>query len=145
MRKEIVFAIIFGLILGGVIIFGIQFANKAGQNAASTSPSPTPLVNNQTPTPTIEELPLVVTSPLNNSVLNLPTVTITGKTYKNGLIAATTNDNEIIAKANNDGNFSFEFPLVGGDNQIKIQSQSSDGKSATSDLLVIYTTAKIEP
>jgi hypothetical protein len=143
MRKEVVFAIIFGLILGGVIIFGIQIANKTTQKAASTSPSPTPLVNNQTITPTPEELPLVITSPLNNSVVNLPTVTITGKTFKNGLIAATTNDNEILAKANEDGSFSFDFPLVGGDNQIKIEAKSTEDKPATINLLIIYTTAKI--
>lgn len=146
MRKEVIFAIFFGLILGAIIIFGIQFANKASQNAATISPSPTPLVNNQAPTPTSpEEQLLTVSSPVNNSVINQSSVSITGKTFKKAIIAATSNESEVLSQASEDGTFNFSFPLVGGENQIKIQSQSTDGKSATYDLLVIYTTAKIEP
>ena len=145
MRKEVLFAIIFGLILGGVIIFGIRFANKAVQTVAPISPSPTPLTNNQPINPTPEQSPLTISSPTNNSVVGQSSITITGKTFPNAIIAATSNEYEALSQSGNDGTFNLNFTLSGGENQIKIESKTNDGKSAKTDLLIIYTTAKIEP
>lgn len=145
MRKEVLFAIIIGLILGGVIIFGLQLANKSSQQASSTTATPTPITNqsNLTPTPTQTDQNLTISSPSNNSVVNTPTVKVVGKTFKNSPVAIYTNSDEQLVISGADGSFSADIALDGGENLIKITSQS-DSASANSEVTIIYTTAKID-
>lgn len=145
MRKEVLFAIIIGLILGGVIIFGLQLANKSSQQASSTTATPTPITNqtNPTPTPNQTDQNLIISSPSNNSVVNTPTIKIIGKSFKNSPVAIYTNSDEQLVTSGADGNFSTDLSLGGGENLIKITSQN-DSTSASTEIIVIYTTAKID-
>lgn len=140
MRKEVIFAIILGLILGGVILYGIQLANSSAQKAAISStnqPTPTASVS---PTPTAS---LVITSPQDHSVINTSTIKITGKSLPNSAIALISSEDDILVTADTSGNFNADFKLTGGENVIEISALSPDQKIETTKISVIYTTAKI--
>ncbi|MBU1256325.1 hypothetical protein KKA49_01435, partial [Patescibacteria group bacterium] len=81
MRKEIILAIILGIILGGVIIFGINLANQTITN------SPTPSPAQVLPEQKLGVASLQITSPLNNSVSFQDSLTLTGKTLADAWIA----------------------------------------------------------
>ena len=76
MRKEVVFAIIIGLVLGLVILYGVQLANNSARQAANTSATPTP-EETLTPTPTPIS-GLMVASPNDHAVVNIATIKIVG-------------------------------------------------------------------
>lgn len=140
MRKEIVFAIILGLILGGVIIYGINLANKSANQIENTdinlitSPTTTP-----TPSPTLK-----IISPANHQVLFENTITITGKTEPSAYISLIWEEDETIIQANQQGNFSQEIDLIGGDNQITISAANDQGYQEEIIFNLVYTTATID-
>lgn len=145
MRKEVIFAIIIGLILGGVIIFGLQIANKSSQQASSIITTPTPISNQTTPTPSItpSNQNLTVSSPTNNSVVSIPSVKIVGRTYPNSSVAIYNDIDEQLIQSGPDGAFNADLNLQGGENLITITSQS-ESQTANLKITVIYTTAKID-
>ena len=145
MRKEVLVAIIIGFGLGLVITFGIWTANKALKNTSTDSvETPAPLEEEietaLIPTPTLE---LLITSPENNIVSEKETIEIIGQTAVKAIISIIYPDGEKLLEADEDGNFSTEISLVGGDNQIKISAFSSEGDEASKTLTVVYSTAKI--
>ncbi len=141
MRKEVLFAIILGLILGVVIIYGIQIANRSAKELAKTALTPTPTQEIQPNTPV--QL-LTITSPQDHSVNFTDTVIITGTTKPNSEIIIINVEEEILTKADSVGLFSAKVKLTGGENIITISSLSPDQKQETIELTVTYTTAKIE-
>ena len=139
MRKEVIFAIILGLILGGIIIYGINLANDSvnhvdDNNSLITSPTTTP-----TPSPTLK-----ITSPQNHQVFFEDTATIVGKTKPSAYISLISEENEIIIQADEQGNFSQEIDLIGGDNQISISAANDEGYQEETVFNLVYTTAKID-
>lgn len=139
MRKEVIFAIILGLILGGVIIYGINLANNSVNhvdNNTDTITSPTATV---TPSPTLK-----ITSPQNHQVLFENTTTLVGKTKPLAYVSLISEENEVIIQADEDGNFSQEIDLVGGDNQINISAANNEGYQEEAVFNLIYTTANID-
>ena len=140
MRKEVIFAIILGLILGSVILYGVQLANSSTQKAAVNS-------NNQvTPTTTVvptQTASLVITSPQDHSVVNTDTIKIAGKSFPNSSIALVSSEDDTLVATDASGNFSFDFKLTGGENIIEITTLSPEQKTETAKISIIYTTAKI--
>ena len=141
MRKEVIFAIILGLILGGVILYGIQLSNTSAQNAASNTAEVTPTPT-QTVTPDTKNLTVI--SPQDHSVVSTGTIKIVGRTIPNSSVAIQGSEDDIIVKADDTGNFTADFSVTGGENIIQVTSLSPDQKTETLTLTVIYTTAKIE-
>ncbi|MBI1871977.1 hypothetical protein HYS10_01015 [Candidatus Collierbacteria bacterium] len=139
MRKEVLFAIILGLILGVVIIYGIQIANRSAKELAKTALTPTPTQEIQPNTPV--QL-LTITSPQDHSVNFTDTVIITGTTKPNSEIIIINVEEEILTKADSVGLFSAKVKLTGGENIITISSLSPDQKQETIELTVTYTSAK---
>lgn len=141
MRKEVLIAIIIGFGLGLIITFGIWTANKALKEAAPTTTGPTEEVETSpTPAPTLE---LVITSPEDNIISEKEIIEIEGQTIANAIIAITYPDGEKILEADEDGNFSTEISLIGGDNQIKISAFNDQGDEASKTLTIVYSTAEI--
>lgn len=143
MRKEVLIAIIIGFVLGLVITFGIWTANKALKETAPTATAPAEEVSEETPTPK-PALELLITSPEDNSVSEKEMIEVSGQTVVNAIIAITYPDGEKLIEADEDGNFSTEISLVGGDNQIKVSAFNEEGDEVTKTLSVVYSTAKIE-
>jgi len=145
MKKEVLFAIFFGLGIGLIIGFGIYNANKAlkDQPQNNLSPSPTSTENNLTPLPDKANHYLVISSPVNNQVLNEKTVTVTGTTTPDSTIIITTEDNEHILIPDNNGDFTQEIELISGINFLNFTSISPQDERIDQPLSLIYTTYEI--
>lgn len=151
MKKEVFLAISIGFILGLVITFGIWTANKslknlpAGIPASPTPSSSTPDAGEVTPAPqpAANLLPLTISSPIDEALLDKNTVSVVGKTQAGATIALISETGEQILTADSSGNFSADITLEGGYNLISITAYDKDGHSTSQTLTVTYTTAKI--
>lgn len=140
MRKEVIFAIIIGLILGLVILYGVQLANRSANQAAATVTAPTP-GETLTPTPTVSALSII--SPNDHAVVNTATIKITGKTTPGATIAIYSSEDDALVTADKDGNFTSDLKLTGGENVIKFTSLKPDQTSESIQISIIYSTAKL--
>lgn len=140
MRKEVLIAIIIGFGLGLIITFGIWTANKALRETAPTVTVPTEEVEEPTPAPTLE---LIVTSPEDNTISEEEMIEVSGQTIPNAIIAIIYPDGEKLLEADEDGSFSTEISLIGGDNEIKISAFNEEGDEVSKTLTVVFSTAEI--
>jgi len=143
MKKEVLIAIIIGFGLGLVITFGIWTANKALKEAApSTTGEEEQEEVAAEPTP-VPALDLMITSPEDNTLSDKEIIEVSGRTVAEAIITIIYPDGETILEADQDGDFSTEISLIGGDNQIKISAFDKEGERVSQTLTVVYSTAKI--
>ena len=143
MRKEVVFAIIIGLFLGAVILVGWQLADQSAKQAASTTAQIPQGKPDLAPPETPIAQGISVISPQDHAVINVNSIKIIGKTLANVFVAASNSEDEAIVTADKDGNFSVDLALTGGENVIKLTVLKDDLTTASTQITVIYTTAKI--
>lgn len=133
MRKEIVFAIIFGSILGLIVAFGIWRVNSAltPQNGETNKVE-------SSPTPTSGFL-VSLAKPENNDVIVENPMELNGLTKANAFVAVSAEDEDYLTKANDGGLFQESVDLLGGINQILLTSFDGTGNVATTKVLVVYS------
>lgn len=137
MKKELFLAILIGLLVGLIIVFGVYrtkiiFTPKNKSTTLEASPSPeasADVISN-----------LVIHSPLNETIQDEESVTIAGSTNNNEFVVILVNEEEFITTADESGNFSISTTLEPGSNIIQINSINEDGKLTTEELTVIYIT-----
>ena len=144
MKKEVLFAISLGFIVGLIITFGIYRANQALKKSRVQEP------------PTAEALPqasadvsaaikaLVIDQPENNIVLDTADTTVSGQAEPGTSIAIIGEENEDLMVADNQGFFSSIINLVSGLNEIKIIATNNQGKQEEKLLNIIYSTSLIK-
>jgi hypothetical protein len=142
MRKEVLFAIIIGFVLAGVILLGFKTARQALQNSAAQKQSTLPAEEAPQPTPP-PAIFLTIISPENDSISNQEKIEITGTTKPLAVISVIYEEGEEIVEADEEGNFSLEITLVGGSNEIKISAHDIEGNEASENLYLVYSTAEI--
>ena len=143
MRKEVILAIVGGVVLGLLVIGGLWWTNKTTTGENPIVPSPTPL-NTQAPTLTPAlSLPLEIINPENESIIEEEEITLEGKTIPGSVVVVIYPEGENIVEADEEGNFETEITLVGGANEIKITTYDEEGNQAEKNLTLIYSTAKI--
>lgn len=145
MKKDTVVAIIIGIIIGGLMAFGvIYFPNLVSRVFRS---------NNQTvdltPTPTIAisttALSLEITEPISDAVLFNDKTTIKGKIQPAGkkiIIVDTVNESLITTSADN-GEFSKEVTLDEGVNTESVSVYDENGNRETKTITLFYTPEKL--
>lgn len=144
MRKEVSIAIIIGIILGAIILYGINLANKS----SSSLPKP-PSQNENLPivTPTAEASTssvLIITSHSNNEVLFTKEITVSGKTTPNTKLSIIWEEDEIITTSDNIGNFIQKISLVSGENNIQFDVVNSNNTLQSQTLKLFYSSKPIE-
>lgn len=142
MRKEVLIAIIIGFGLGLIITFGIWTANKALKEAGPTTTAPVEEETEATPTP-LPLLELLITSPEDNVISEKEIIEVSGQTLAGAIVSIIYPDGEKLLEADEDGNFSSEISLVGGDNKIEITAINEEGEETTKTLNVVYSTVEI--
>ncbi len=143
MKKEVTIAITIGFTIGLIITFGIYRAQKAYQDNKQSLQN-----NNQQQQTNPTEPPphsLVVTSPVDETLSDQDTVTITGTTSPNSYLTAVSSQHQTFTQAQADGTFSLEMTLEEGANIITITSLDQFSNSQTADLTITYSTADLEP
>lgn len=140
MRKEIFLAVIFGLMVGLIVTYGIYTANQALSQKQKTNSS---LSNSLTPSPFNEiepELILSVSSPLDGVVVSEPEITVEGTTLPNAIVSIITDENEFIIEADENGIFQQSVELVKGANTIKVNSTDFNTSSPSKTIELVYST-----
>lgn len=139
MRKEVILAVIIGVLLGGVILYGINLANNSSKTDSvnsdfdensQTSPSPTKNQENQ----------IIFISPLNNSVVTEAQVTLKGTAKPNSNLAIVTENDDILTTTNGTGNFSSNINLILGENLITVTVVDENQATSSASIYVIRTT-----
>jgi hypothetical protein len=135
MRKEVIWAIIGGLVFGLVVTFGIVRVNSTMRpRGANTQASPTPEGS-------ISEFKMALTKPENDDVVSTDTVNIQGITKALAWITISGEKGDYMLQSGEDGTFSQDVSLTSGVNQIKITAFDSAGSQSVEKLLVIYSSA----
>lgn len=135
MRKEMLFAILFGLIVGLILTYGFYRARLA------IGPRPNPVV---TPSPGAQTSPspsnngqLTILSPEDELVQAERSTTITGKTLANSPIVILVNNDEDVTMSDSSGNFSQQRTLESGSNVIIVTVLDANGNSIVAERTVI--------
>jgi hypothetical protein len=141
MRKEVLWAIVGGSILGLVIAFGIWRANSALRNSSAANISPSPSGNPK------REFGITLAKPEDNDVVTDSPITFSGVTSPEAWIAVSTDSDDYIFQAGTNGTFSHDIKLSPAVNQITISAYKDGGKSASTSLLLVYSSefAKTTP
>lgn len=139
MRKEILFAVIAGVIIGSVIAFGVYRANKAYD-----IPKPNLLDSNNNPTPsaamnTKPETTLVISQPLEENLQTTDTVVIKGLSKPNAYIFISKEDKDYLVRADKDGGFEQEIDLQSGLNRVIVASVDESGSMNQELLEIVYS------
>lgn len=139
MRREVLFAIVLGVGLGGLVAFGLWRANLifAPNN---TNPKPLTEITSSPSSEAVEVSDLIVTSPEDNLVVSEAAVKISGSATPRATIVILTPADEEILEAKNDGSFEAEVGLDGGPNEILVKSYDENGRESTQKLNVVYST-----
>ena len=137
MRKEVIFAIIAGAVFGLIIAVGFWKAKsiiKPNQDNSSSSAS-----NDVNPVATAGLLDLVITLPEDESVVGERTVTVTGSTLPNTLVAVSTESDDFLIYSDADGEFSIDTKAISGVNEIITVSVDSNNNSVEEKIVFVYS------
>jgi hypothetical protein len=142
MRKEVILAIIIGIILGAIVLYGLKIANQTvvSQKPEATTITPTLTL---TPTPTPVDT-ITIDFPIDHSVSSTAAATLSGHTKPLVPIAIITETTDTITQSDNAGNFSLPITLVGGENVLTASIVLQDGSTSSKSITVIYTTTVID-
>lgn len=133
MRKEVLFAVLAGSVLGLIIAFGIYRANLLMKR------NPAPPASEQTPAPA-SALNIALAKPENEDVLTQAPVEFSGITKPNAWTIVSTEDNDYLVTSQDDGSFKADADLAGGADQIVASVIDTLGAKAQSKLLVVFST-----
>jgi hypothetical protein len=137
MRKEVLFAILAGTVIGVVIAFGVWRANSALKVKDSKPPSPTTAPESETPQ---QEFGITLAKPEELDVITQTPLTLSGITKPDVWITISGEDEDYITKSDEPGAFELNVELIGGVNQILITAFDDDGKAVEETLTVVYST-----
>lgn len=143
MKKEVLIAIVSGLILGLIVTLGIYTANKSLEQqrakkeaATQTSPLPSP--------PLTAQKTLDITSHENFDLINQSAITLSGIAWPEAVIALMTEGDNQLIQTDDEGIFSFKFKLVKGFNEITLIATDETNQAQTQNLILTYSTSEIE-
>lgn len=134
MRKEVVWAIVAGIIFGVTIGFGVWRINsslKSKDNTTLASPTPQPALPS--------ELKITLDKPENEDVVVDSSVTVSGITKNLAWVAISGENGDFITQADDKGVFSQDVDLNPGVNQIKIAAFDKDGAQSATQVIVVYS------
>jgi len=141
MKKEVLVAVVLGVIVGLIITFGIYTANTALQRKSrqiNVTPLPTP------PSENAKQGSIIIYSPENDILTDKDTVQLSGLTTPNAVVVIFVNDKSTVTSADPKGNFSSDLSLAGGSNIITIVATDETGKQSWEQRSVVYSTANLD-
>lgn len=143
MKKEVLIAVLSGLIIGLIITVGIYTANRSLEQQKAKKISQT-----QTPQPAAQadqtQKLLTITSHENFDLIDQSEITLSGIAWPDAVVALMTEKDNQITSADSDGIFSFQFKLIKGYNEISLVAADETGSTQTQNLVLTYSTTKIE-
>lgn len=135
MRKEVILAVIIGVLLGGVILYGINLANNASKD--TTSEETIESTTKATPTPTKSNNLISIAIPLDNSVVTESVVSLKGTTKPNLNIAIISENDDLLTTSDKTGSFSANINLINGENKITVTIVDEKQATSSSSITII--------
>ncbi|MEK7550341.1 MAG: hypothetical protein AAB535_00945 [Patescibacteria group bacterium] len=135
MRKEVVWAIIAGVLFGLVIAFGVVRVNS------TLKPSGQKQEASAVPQSIINEFKITLSKPENEDVITQDFVLISGITSPKVQVIISAEDADYIVLTDQKGLFEKEIKLISGLNQIKITAVDPTGSQSVEKVLVVYSSA----
>lgn len=144
MRKELIVAIIAGILFGVLAAFGIWKANRNFNVEGMAKPTDevteiTPTVRASASATTPKQTDLTILSPLEYDVVTSSSVPFSGKTYPNSWVVISTDSEDKIIISKEDGTFYETLTLTNGVNFSNITVFSSENKTIEKILPVVYS------
>lgn len=136
MRKEVLFAVIFGIILGAIILFGIRLANNSVNGLNFNPDSATP--SSEPAAPKVKKT-FEIISPQNHSVLTEKVISLSGRALPNSTLAITSEADDLIIESSPEGTFSAQLNLIAGENTLTVTTLLKDNQTESQSLTVIQT------
>lgn len=135
MKKEIVWVVAIGVIVGLIVAFGVYRINSS-LNKNSNTPQAS-----ATAPPGSAELKITLDKPDDGDVVTDNTVTVSGITKALAWITISGEEDDYIIQADETGVFSQDVNLIAGVNQIKLTAFDSAGNQNVSKVLVVYSSS----
>jgi hypothetical protein len=137
MRKEILYAIVGGIILGLIVAFGVYRINSTiyskNKNISIDVPTPTPTsIDNS-------KLKVVLDKPEEDDVVISSLITVSGLTKPKTWLALSGESSDYLVMSDSSGAFSQDIDLAAGVNQIKVTAFENNGNESATRVLVIYS------
>lgn len=140
MRKEIFYAIFVGSVLGLIIAFGVYRTNslfKPKEASSTQKTSEKAVVSKSTSS---SEFGLSIAQPENEDLVSESPITLTGVTKAGSWITISTETEDYMLQAENNGGFAQDVALTGGTNQIVVTAFDEGGNTIEHNLVVVYST-----
>ena len=144
MRKEVIAAIILGLVTGGIVAFGIYLARTSLQQRVSQSRTDQASTIEETSMNGQDNDELAIFSPENETISEQNTVQISGKTEPNATVFFLVNEtDDYLTTADDSGNFATTLTLSLGGNFIVTTVFLSDGRTVEDVRVIAYSSADL--
>ena len=144
MKKETVIAIVFGLILGGIVAIAILFKGKDIELTKNKAIGPKGTEQALLGEPLKQTQSLELTSPGDDTIVDKNSIVLTGKMEKGSLlvIQSPIRDTTVRLTGND---FKIDFPLALGENVIEIVAYPKDKtmRAQEKDLKVYYLDSEL--
>ncbi|MCL5675705.1 MAG: hypothetical protein M1120_01100 [Patescibacteria group bacterium] len=136
---ETVIAIIIGIFLGTMVAVSLWLV-KSGKMHLTLPQKSVMVKTNSAPAPTLKTaIPeLLVSQPVNNSVVNNKTITVSGRALDFSLVIISQIGGDTPVKADNNGAFKSDISLDEGDNEIAVTALWPDGQTKQQILIIVY-------
>jgi hypothetical protein len=128
----------FIMVIIGLVVAGVAFYIYQGTKTVSVSRT-TISVATPTPTPIGSSVYLTLDNPVDESVVDNKTVTVSGKTTPGATIVIMTNSDQTVVQPSVQGDFSTTVIIGNGANLIQVTAFGSDGQSVTGQRTVTYS------
>jgi len=142
MRKEILLAIIVGIVVGLGITFGLYLLRERFQPRQTLQQLTTLGQTEASPSPEAGGT-LTIQQPRNNLYTQDSFVRIVGRATPNSYLAILAEENEYLTTADQDGDFSQEIELSAGGNRVTVISTSPEGHQEEVVLSIVFSTADL--
>ena len=138
MRKELIIAIAAGVLLGLTVAFGVFRANSAlKKNKVETKEFASP---DQSKPPKQNGSKITLATPEAEDVIIQNPVKVAGITLKDALVIISSEDEDLLLKADSLGSFEQEVELLGGINQLIVASYDESEGKFEQKLTVVFST-----
>ncbi|MFZ5376771.1 MAG: hypothetical protein ACOZAN_03855 [Patescibacteria group bacterium] len=141
MRKEVVIAVLIGLIMGLVITFGVYQSRTA---TTEINPKPGIAITEDSTASAANSQQLMISSPEDESVTTEKTISVTGTTLPQNFVVILVNNEPYITTSDDSGNFSVEVSLKQISNVIIVHAIQENGSTSTEERVVIQFADQIE-
>jgi hypothetical protein len=137
MKKEVLIAILLGLVVGLVITYGLYRVRT------SISQPPvaelTQLATSAAVLTQASSTAITILNPEEGAVLSERALRVTGTTSSDSYIVLFVNDEDYVSTTDETGNFSFEVTLENGVNVLRVHVVDTEGTTTTAERVVVVS------